>query len=543
MVSYLYAFGGLIFGALSLIVQNIYFSIFLGWTSLSLLLVCVAYFLDEPRIFKKSDDGAVSNIAQLFLLPFFLGIQLYNAIARNRDTVPPIQKISEDVFLACRLFPSDLDFLQEQGVNAVLDATSEFNGLKWSAKIDHLHYLNIPILDHRAPKDSEVIKAVKWIQHNINSGNRVVIHCALGRGRSVFILAAYLLASRNINNVDEALSLINKTRQTARLNKRQRRALQKIFDSGKLTAREQILLVANPVSGGGKWVEKRSYIEQRLSQRYELIVKETSIDVSAKSITRQHIDKGFKVIVACGGDGTVNEVASELINSDICLGIIPLGTTNALSHVLLGIQTKFTPVSLACDVLIEGNFSQIDTAKCNEDLMLLVAGMGFEQRMITMANRENKDRSGELAYIQALASSISDNQSTQFTIQVDDKEPEIVVASSLVLANAAPFTTLLAQGDGEPNPTDGMLDMTIVDTREHRVIPLASLGFRGLTKHWIDQEHIEGLRHERVKSVRIYADTTLEYVVDGETREANEVKISVLPSSLCVMHTPVNEQD
>ena len=543
MVSYLYAFGGLIFGALGLITQNIYFSIFLGWTSLSLLLVCIAYFFDNPRIFKKNEDGAVSTIVQFFLLPFFLGIQLYNAFARKRDSVPPIQKINENLFLACRLFPSDLDFLQEEGVGAVLDATSEFNGLKWSAKLDDLNYLNIPILDHRAPKESEVLKAVKWIRHNVNAGNRVVIHCALGRGRSVFILAAYLLASRDVNSVDEALSVINKTRQTARLNKRQRRALQKIFDSGQLTENERILLVANPVSGGGKWVEQRNYIEQRLSQRYELVIKETSIDTSAKTITRLNLNKGFNVIVACGGDGTVNEVASELIKSDICLGIIPLGTTNALSHVLLGIQTKFTPVSLACDVLIEGNFSQIDTAKCNDDLFLLVAGLGFEQRMITMANRENKDRSGELAYVQALASSIRDNESIKYTIQVDDKEPETVMASSLVIANAAPFTTVLAQGGGEPSLTDGLLDMTIVDTREHLVIPLASLGFRGLTKHWIDQEHIEGLRHERVKTVKISTDTTLEYVVDGETREADKIHISVMPSSLCVMHTPVNQQE
>lgn len=83
-------------------------------------------------------------------------------------------------------------------------------------------------------------------------------------------------------------------------------------------------------------------------------------------------------------------MASQLVHSDIVLGILPLGTANALCHVLYGIENKIIPVETACGAILQGEVTQIDTALCNQDLMLLVAGIGFEQQMIEYAEREQK---------------------------------------------------------------------------------------------------------------------------------------------------------
>lgn len=76
-----------------------------------------------------------------------------------------------------------------------------------------------------------------------------------------------------------------------------------------------------------------------------------------------------------------------------------MGTANALAHVLMGITSKFIPVEQACDLIIDGQTSIIDTAYCNNELVLLLAGIGFEQSMIEKADRESKNKSGQLAYL------------------------------------------------------------------------------------------------------------------------------------------------
>ena len=56
-------------------------------------------------------------------------------------------------------------------------------------------------------------------------------------------------------------------------------------------------------------------------------------------LAKEAIETNPDVVIACGGDGTVTEVAGVLVNTDCKLGIIPLGTANALAHVLMGIQS------------------------------------------------------------------------------------------------------------------------------------------------------------------------------------------------------------
>ncbi|MFX3748115.1 dual specificity protein phosphatase family protein, partial [Streptococcus suis] len=85
---------------------------------------------------------------------------------------------------------SDIDNLKDNGITAVLDVTCEFDGLEWSSTQENINYLNIPVLDHRAPTSSQLNQAINWIAHHVKNNRRVVVHCALGRGRSVFVMAA-----------------------------------------------------------------------------------------------------------------------------------------------------------------------------------------------------------------------------------------------------------------------------------------------------------------------------------------------------------------
>ena len=537
-VSYLVT--ALVFIVLGLTVNSIYFAVAFFWTALSLLLVSGAYFFNAGKVFRKRENGVIPFYIRWAFVPFLLGVQIYNAWSRKRDKVPPIQQINDNLFLACRLFPSDIDTLKENGITAILDVTCEFDGLEWTSTQENIDYLNIPVLDHSVPTHSQLNQAINWIHHHIKKDRRVVVHCALGRGRSVFVMAAYLLSQNKDADVHDILAQIKETRETANLNKRQLRHLVKRHRRGELLIKNKAYLIANPVSGTKLWSEKEHLIVARLSAYYDLTILKTTPEQNGITLAKQAIEHNPDIIIACGGDGTVTEVASVLVGTSCRLGIIPLGTANALAHVLMGIKSKFIPVEQACDLIIDGQTNLIDTAYCNNDLMLLLIGIGFEHAMIEKADRESKNKSGQLAYLNGFLHSFGENKAQQLMVKLDDNEPEAINTNSFIVANAAPFTTLLAQGGGQPDHRDGLLDvnwLTPNKDNETTVLSIAELMFSSIT-----QTHLAINSHyTNAKRVEISADETLNYVIDGEVKSADKVVVSIHPASLnviCQEQTP-----
>ncbi len=590
----------LLFTALTLIAAiytpQWYFKASLIWLSMSLAAVSFAYISDSPKIFRKKSDGHIPWYIQWLFVPFLTGAQIYNSWARKNDSVPAVQKIEDNLYLACRLFPSDSEFLKQENITAVLDATAEFSGFNLSAQLEEFSYFNVAVLDHKVPHKKDLLEAVNWIHNQIRQDKSIVIHCALGRGRSVLIMAAYLLFSKQASSVDDALNKINKIRSTAKLNHFQYKKLKQLFNEGLLQQKQDLLLVVNPVSGGGKWELHHETIVNILSHQYTLHIVCTSEEKDATTIVKENLSSKHSAVIACGGDGTVNEVIeavmqsvqldkvnynskthtsstltstthtskkSELsdkeyenrrnasteaqFQSNTVVGIIPIGTTNALSHVLYGSLAKIRPIETACQCILNNNRAKIDIAKCNDEHFLLVAGLGYEQEMIENADRDKKDELGELAYLSALYESIKRNNSQTFSVFIDDDDEQIIQANSIVIANAAPFTTILAQGKGEPDPFDAYLDLTIVNNEENSVMPFATLSARALFTPNKKHDNDDSLHHKRIKRIRIKKTLhgkptaeekreamNLKYVVDGESRSANEIKIEVLPKAVSV---------
>lgn len=515
-------------------VNSVYFAVVFYWSALSLILVSGAYIFNLAKIFRKRENGIIPFYIRWAFVPFLLGAQIYNAYSRKHDKVPPIQKINEHLFLACRLFPSDIDTLKENGITAILDVTCEFDGLEWSSTQENISYLNIPVLDHSVPTHSQLNQAINWIHHHIKEDRRVVVHCALGRGRSVFVMAAYLLSQDKNADVHQILAQIKETRETANLNKHQLRHLAKRHKKGELVIKNKAVLIANPVSGTKMWQDKEPLIVARLSEYYDLNVLTTSKEINGIELAKQAIKNKPDIIIACGGDGTVTEVASVLVNTQCKLGIIPMGTANALAHVLMGISSKIIPVEQACELIIDGQTHTIDTAYCNDELMLLLAGIGYEQSMIEKADRDSKNKSGQLAYLNGFFQAFSEQKAQTLYVTLDDNQTQEVHTNSFIVANAAPFTTLLAQGGGQPNHEDGLLDINwLIPSEENTtsVLSIAELMFSSITQ---TQLAISS-HHTNAKKVTITADEEIKYVLDGEIKTADTLTITVDPASLNVI--------
>lgn len=536
-----YILGALVSLLVAIYTPQIIISLLFLWVSLSLALVCVAYVFDIPSIFRKNQDGKIIWWIRWAFIPFLLGAKAYNAWERRRDTVPPIQKVSDNLFLSRRLFQSDLDFLESQDISCIVDVTAEFAGLESAMTDKQFHYLSIPVLDHKAPTLERLRHAINWIDTQIACSRSVVVHCALGRGRSVFVVAAYLLSKDSSLTVESVMKKINNVRSTARLNNLQLRTLRAISEKGVLGIEPSTWMVVNPVAGGGKWQQYEQHLIRELTKKYRLDIHQTSEDLRADQLTQQAKERGAKQVIVAGGDGTVTEVASQLIDSDIKLGIVPLGTANALCHVLYGVGAKLSPVEKACEALLKGQCQRIDTAECNQRSILLVLGIGLEQKMIEHAQREEKNALGQLAYLTGFFDAVVAEETQTLTISIkgssdkelSDNQQQMLDVHSFVVANTAPFSTLLAQGGGAPQPDDGQLHITYLDNTESlgdRLIALSDLTLTSLGA----QNESTLFKYATAQQITIAADKPIDYVIDGELYSDKKLVINIRPKSLSV---------
>ena len=297
-------------------------------------------------------------------------------------------------------------------------------------------------------------------------------------------------------------------------------------------------LIFNPVAGQGNPQQELALIRSLLEPQILLTPVITKPDLDPGEQARELVaaiqahpdgEAGSRMIIASGGDGTVSAVAGALIGSGIPLGIIPRGTANAFS-VALGIPTE---TRAACTNILVGNTRLVDAARCNETPMILLAGMGFEAGMVEGASRELKNRIGPLAYILSGAQQLASLDTFHATVEIDGETRELVT-SAITVANAAPPTSVSAQGFGRVVPDDGLMEITIASptTRLEGLNMLATLVGSALLSSPTNQENLLCFRAARI---RISTNPPQRLVVDGEILEANPVEFTCVPGALTLM--------
>jgi len=114
----------------------------------------------------------------------------------------------------------------------------------------------------------------------------------------------------------------------------------------------------------------------------------------ATSLASQAAKDGYDVVVAVGGDGTINEVVNGLVNTKTRLGIIPAGTAN-----LLATEMGIPPtIEAACQIIAKGSAQLIDTAKVNDRHFTIMAGIGFDAHVVSKVDSKTKSKWGALSY-------------------------------------------------------------------------------------------------------------------------------------------------
>ncbi len=216
----------------------------------------------------------------------------------------------------------------------------------------------------------------------------------------------------------------------------------------------KILFIINPISGIGKQRSVEKIIKSELSsKKWDIDIKQTKYRGHGSKISREAANK-YDIVVAVGGDGTVNEIGSSLVGSSTSLAIIPTGSGNGLARFL---EIPFK-IDKALQVINEAELKSIDVIKINEHLSLNVAGIGFDA-YISHKFAEKKNR-GPLAYIQLITKEFVDYKSEKYDVTINN-ETRQWDAFIISFANSSQYGNNIHIA---PNASidDGLLDLCVI---------------------------------------------------------------------------------
>lgn len=268
--------------------------------------------------------------------------------------------------------------------------------------------------------------------------------------------------------------------------------------------RRHILAIINPVSGTGS--------KDKIPRLIETVVDTDRNDVSivmseyaghAREIAEMAVNEGIDVVVAIGGDGTVNEVGSALVGTNTALAIVPCGSGNGLArHLRISMNA-----SRALQVLNNGVVGEFDYCTINGKPFFCTCGMGFDAQV--SYKFANEDTRGFITYIKKTLTEFFKYKAQDYTIDIDGNKLE-ERAFVIACCNAAQYgnNAYIA-----PRATmqDGLIDVTVMHGFSIIQGPLigARLFFRQLDK----DRHVSIYRGKKVIIER-QADDILH--IDGD---------------------------
>ncbi len=303
-------------------------------------------------------------------------------------------------------------------------------------------------------------------------------------------------------------------------------------------AKRRYGLIHNPGAGDAEADDDLRYVVEQLGKEgVALEVRETGPGDDAAEFARDLVGGGAEAVIASGGDGTVAAVGGALAGTETPLGIIPRGTANAFA-LSLGILPL---LSRACAAITDGHIRRVDTARCNGWPMVLLVAIGYEAEVVKGAGRELKQKYGPFAYFVSGFQQLGEQRLFQAVIETGSVRRECA-ATAITIANAAPPTSLLAQGLGVPDVDDGYLDMTVVrkDSTLAGLDMLADLFVAGISDSPVIRDDV---RAGLVKNVRISTDPPQAVAMDGEIIGETPVEIECVPGSLSVFAPPPRDDE
>ena len=225
----------------------------------------------------------------------------------------------------------------------------------------------------------------------------------------------------------------------------------------------KIKFIVNPISGNGKQKNIKNIIHENLdTKKHEYSIQFTERHGHAKELCKQAIIDGYEGIIAVGGDGTVNEIASECIGKDTVLGIIPAGSGNGFAY-HLGMKKNIKESILQLNNI---TIKIVDSCTVNSMPFVNVSGIGFDAHIANLF--QNLEKRGFWNYIKLIFKEIN-YKSKEYIINNNGKNRKIK-AVMISFANASQYGNNFRISP-KSELDDGLIDFVIVHDMPKRMIP------------------------------------------------------------------------
>ncbi len=286
------------------------------------------------------------------------------------------------------------------------------------------------------------------------------------------------------------------------------------------------VIIINPISGGASPREARARAQLALAvvdthgDPVEVLMTEAV--GHARELAKAAVRRGARLVLAWGGDGTINEVASALAFDDVPLGIVPAGSGNGLAREL-GVHPR--PERAIADAL-QAVPRAMDLGEIDGRLFANVAGIGFDAHIASRF--ATATRRGFVGYAGITARALRSYAPQHYRISIDGVETTHR-AILVTIANSAQFGNNARIAPGA-RVDDGELDLVVVEERS-RIATICQVPrlFNGTANR------IRGCTIRRIRAVTIESEQPMAYHVDGEPiAGGTRLKARVHPGALMV---------
>lgn len=287
-------------------------------------------------------------------------------------------------------------------------------------------------------------------------------------------------------------------------------------------------LILNPISGPRRRSDLIPRLEEALaSMDFDVELRPTRYAGHAREIAREAALAGHYAVLACGGDGTVNEVASALTGSRTILGILPKGSGNGLAR---HINIPCDPVK-ALEIVRFDHAEECDWCDANGRPFFCSFGVGFDAEVShRFASKESR---GLRAYIQSSLEEFRVYKSRNYVVEPAEGERWEGKAFILTCCNASQYgnNTFIAPS---ASIRDGLLDVTIIT--DSSLLRYSSMGIALVAGTLRDSSHV---RMFRTSELLIRREAPGHAHIDGDPVDMDaEIRVKVHKGDLRIFTNP-----
>ena len=284
----------------------------------------------------------------------------------------------------------------------------------------------------------------------------------------------------------------------------------------------KLAIIANPVSGRGRAFRAiQNYAREWPHPDWEVEILSTRGQNHAGQLAQELVQRPPDILAICGGDGTINEIATYLPQPPFPIALLPAGTANVLAREL---GLPLNPVG-ALKIALRGRTRRIDLGCLgpgSRRRFIFVGGVGFDACVVSIVRPGLKTKLGMAAYALAILECLKNYPFPEFEVTINNRT---IQATSFLACNSKRYGGgLLFCPDADMN--DGMLDLLVLEGR--RRVGLA----RFLFQAWLGRaEKGEWIHRLRSSTVRIEGPQGVLIQADGELVGGLPLEVSLTASA------------